>query len=295
MHLRHAAERIRVLHVNLLAGNQFAAVEQLAEPTGRFDLSEVRTHGVDSVGERLDATVEGVERHRGDDIGPVRQALRLQQRPHGESTHVLRTIQQCQALFRGHFYGFPTHFLEHFGTRNHLSADFHFALANERQTEVSQRNEVARGTKRALTIDHGRNVVVEEVDESLHRVELAARIAVAERLNLQQEHDAHDVVFDSRPYTASVTFDEVDLQLRQLMLPDRHATERAETRRHAIDRLHLRGNFLIEILAAAHDSLAGIVAQGQFFIVSDDFADAFNREMLGADVMDLHKILIFSH
>ena len=273
----------------LLASDEFAAVEQFAEPTRRFDLSEMGSHGVDSVGERLDSSVESIERHRCNHIGPFRKPLRLQQRPHGESRHILRAIEQCQTLFRGHFNRFPTHFFEHFRARNNFAVDFHLALADERQTKVCQRHQVARSAERTLPIDNGRNIVVEEVDEALHGIEFAARITVAERLDFQQQHNAHDVVFHPRPHTASVAFDEVDLQLRQFVLANRHLAERAETRRHAIDRLRLVRNFFVEILAAAHDSLTCVVAQGQFFVPPDDFADALNGEVLGTNLVNVHR------
>ena len=289
VHLRNATERIRVLHVDLLASDEFTAVEQFAEPTRRINLPEMRSHGVDSVSKRLNSSVESIERHRRNHVGPVREASCLQQRPHGESTHILRAVEQRQALFRGHFNRFPTHPAQHFRSTDHFALHFHLALADERQTKVCQRHQVARSAERTLPINHRRDVVVVEINEPLHRVEFAARIAVTERLDFQQQHDPNDVVFNPLPHAASVTFDEVDLQLRQFVLAHRHVAQRAEACRHAIDRLRLACNFLVEILAAAHDSMACVVAQGQFFVSPDNFADALNREMLGTDLMDVHR------
>ena len=60
VNLRHAAERIGVLHVVLGAGDQFAAFEQPADIPGRGELPPVGADQVHLVAERLDTTVEGV-------------------------------------------------------------------------------------------------------------------------------------------------------------------------------------------------------------------------------------------
>ena len=50
---------------------------------------------------------------------------------------------------------------------------------------MGERNKVARRTYRALHIDDGEDIVVEEVDEAFDGVELHTRITVTERLDLE--------------------------------------------------------------------------------------------------------------
>ena len=140
-------------------------------------------------------------------------------------THVLRVVEQGQTFLRGHRDRLPTHAVKHLGTADDLTLHFHFTFAHERQAQMGQRHEVARSTERALTIDHGRDVIVEEVDKALHSVELAAAIAIAERLHLEQQHDAHDVLRGALADATGMTLDEIDLKLRQLFLTDADLAE----------------------------------------------------------------------
>ena len=71
MHLRDATERIRVLHVLLGLGYQFATRKQPAEILARLNLSAVRAYLLDAVHKRVDAAVEGFERQGGYQVGTV--------------------------------------------------------------------------------------------------------------------------------------------------------------------------------------------------------------------------------
>ena len=107
----------------------------------------------------------------------------------------------------------PVHAAQHLSTTDYFAIHLHFAFADKWQCQVGKRHKVARSTKGSLSIDYWRDVVVEEVDEAFHCVELATRVAIAERLNLQQQHDADDVFLDAVPYSTCVALHEVDLQL----------------------------------------------------------------------------------
>ena len=61
MYLWHAPEGVRVLDMCLDVVDELATLKQLAHAAGGLYLSEVRTHGMHGMGERLDASVEGVE------------------------------------------------------------------------------------------------------------------------------------------------------------------------------------------------------------------------------------------
>ncbi len=69
MHLRHAAERVGILHMDFMAADHFAALEVSADGTGGLQLSRMGANGVDFVAERLYATIEHVERKRSDLVG----------------------------------------------------------------------------------------------------------------------------------------------------------------------------------------------------------------------------------
>ena len=125
---------------------------------------------MNGLGEWREQSVVSVERHCGNSVCPVAQPLALKQRPNGESTHVLSTVEQGETLLGGEVDGLPSHLLVELLTRDDLALILYMAEADERQTEVSQRHEVARGAHATLLIDNGAHAVVEELDETLHGV-----------------------------------------------------------------------------------------------------------------------------
>ena len=84
---------------------------------------------------------------------------------------------------------------------------------------------------------------------------------------------------------------EIHLQLRQLVLAYRDVAQRAEAGGDTIDGFFLIGYLLIEIAAAANDALAGIVAQCQLIVLSDNFSDALYRQMFSANFV-YHDLII---
>ena len=90
---------------------------------------------------------------------------------------------------------------------------------------MSQGDEVARSTERTLHIHNREDVVVEEVDEPLHGVELTAREAVTQRLYLQQKHDFHNLIGNSLTRAAGVRHHQVDLKFCQMVMSDGDVTE----------------------------------------------------------------------
>ena len=172
MHLWDASERVWVLNIRFRSGCYLAALKQFEHSCCGVELSLVRTHHMNGLGEWREQSVVSVERHCGNSVCPVAQPLALKQRPNGESTHVLSTVEQGETLFRTQLYRLPVHLLQYFSTCHHLAFIFHFTESDERQCEVCQRHEVAGSSERALHIYYRIDVVVEEVDEALHGVEL---------------------------------------------------------------------------------------------------------------------------
>ena len=184
MHLRHATEGIGVLHVLLLPDNQLATFGELAYALRGDDLSVVVTYLMHLVEERLDAAVKGFQRHRADEVGEVGETKGLQQHVGAVAAHELCAVEQGQTFFRLQGDGLPTELLQDFLRRENLALKMHFAQAEQRQHEVGQRREVTAGAERALVVNHGQHVVVEEVDETLNGHDLHAAVAVTEALHL---------------------------------------------------------------------------------------------------------------
>ena len=154
---------------------------------------------------------------------------------------------------------------------------------------MRQGYKVATGTHRALHIDHRIDVVVEEVDESFDGVELTTRIAVAERLNLQQNHNLHNVIGNALATAAGMRHHQVYLQLCQLVGPDANLAERAKTGSHTIDGLFALGNLPVEVFATADDALTGVGTEFQLVVVCYNLFDLVKGQMTRRDLMNIHK------
>ena len=261
MHLWHAAERIWVLNVRFRLFKDFTACEQLAHAFSCFDLTFVGTHLVNRIGEWLNKAIIGVERHCSYLISPVVKSMALNQCPYGKRAHILRAVEQRKTFFRSKFYRFPAHGLQHLFATHHFALILHFAETNQWQRKVCKWHEVARCAKRALLIYYRIDVIIKEIYKSFHSIEFAARIAVAQGLNLEQKHNFHYFVGHTLACAASVRHHQVDLQLCQMVVTYRYVAERAETGGYAIHWFCVGGNFLIEVFTAMHYALASVVAE----------------------------------
>ena len=239
--------------------------------------------------EGIDTAVVGLQRHGGNDVSPLAETLGLDAGPRSERCHVLRTVQQSQSFLGSQTYRLPAHALVQFGTRHQFALILHLAQSDQRQTEMRQGYEVATGTYRTLHIDHGIDVVVEEVDESFDGVELTTRIAVAERLNLQQNHNLHNVVGNAFATAAGMRHHQVYLQLCQLVGSDANLAERTKTGSHTIDGLFALGNLPVEVFATADDALTGVGTEFQLVVVCYNLFDLVKGQMTRRDLMDIHK------
>ncbi len=228
---------VGVLYVLLGACDQLAALQQLAEGACRVELAPMGAHLVNRFAERLDAAVEGVERHGADFVGAFGQAACVHHAPYAERAHELRAVEQRQPLFGLEFDGLPTELFQHFGCRYIFPFEFHFAQTEQRERHVGERSEVARCTQRPLLVDDdGQDAVVEEVDEPFHGRYLYARMTVGERLDFQQQNQADD--FRRNPFarSAGVRHDEVFLEFAQTLLVYRYVAERTEAGRYTVNR-----------------------------------------------------------
>ena len=78
---------------------------------------------------------------------------------------------------------------------------------------MGQWNQVARRAHGALHVHDGVYIVVEEVYQSLHSLQVYARITIRERLYLEQYHELHYLVGHPLTNAAGMAHHQVDLQL----------------------------------------------------------------------------------
>ena len=144
MHLRYAAERIRVLHVFFGTRYKGASLKQGAHMGGNLYLSAMVAHFVHLGAERLYTPVKSIERHRRNLVGLFGKTPRLKQAPHAVGTHKLCAVEQCQAFLAFQAYGTPAEYIEYLAAFEALAIMHYFALADQGQEEIGQGGKVAR-------------------------------------------------------------------------------------------------------------------------------------------------------
>ena len=213
MNLRDAAERIRILHVNLRLSDDLTALEKLAETCCSIYLTLVCTYLVNLWIERLDTSVICLERHSSDLVCPVRKSFSLDERPHSVCTHKLCSVEECETFLRLELDRLPSHLCPYLCRCTDLTLVVNLSESDEREAEVCKRSEVAGCAERTLLIHYRKDIVVEHIHQTLYCNELYSGITVRERLNLEKEHQLHNL----RPYSlagaAGVRHNEIVLKL----------------------------------------------------------------------------------
>ena len=134
VNLRHATERVGVLHVFLLSLDNLRAFQQMADMGGGQNLSYMRSYQMHVEVEGLDTSVEGFQGYCTNDVGQPGEFLGFQQQPNGITAHELGAVEQGQTFFRLQGDRFPAEFLVDFFSGVFLSSVVNFAHANQGQT-----------------------------------------------------------------------------------------------------------------------------------------------------------------
>ena len=98
MHLRYAAERIRVLHLLAGAVYKLAALQVAEDHAGSLHLSLMGTYGMDTGGKRLLTSVESFEGHCGYLVSDGRDMSGMNQGPYCVGQHELGTVEKGQTF-----------------------------------------------------------------------------------------------------------------------------------------------------------------------------------------------------
>src|SRR5690606_40162075 len=91
------------------------------------------------------------------------------------SRHELRTVKQCQSFFGLQGNWFPAIFFQHLRSRLSVTISIDFALAYQRQRQMSQRCEVTRCSQRTLGVNYRQNILIVEIYQTLNGNQLNTR------------------------------------------------------------------------------------------------------------------------
>ena len=83
-------------------------------------------------------------------------------------THELSTVQQGQSFFGSQLDGFPAKFGINFFCWIDFSLVEYFTLSDQRQEQVCQWGQVPGCTQRTQLFHHGKNVMVEHIDNTFY-------------------------------------------------------------------------------------------------------------------------------
>ncbi len=121
------------------------------------------------------------------------------------------------------------------GRRLRASADVDPALSHQREREVRQRREVARGAHGALAGDDRKDVRREHPQKCFDRGDADARVSPRQRVGPQDHHGSHGRRRERLADACRVAANQVALQLLEVADRNRDVRELAEAGRHAVD------------------------------------------------------------
>ena len=287
VNLGSTTETVGVLNVFFVAGDDLAALGVATDGGGSFELSFVGTHHVKALVEGLDAAIESVEAEGEEHVCLTAETLGFENTPHSVAAHELGAVEKGETFFALQFDGLPTKLVVDF---LHIATTaFPIDVAKTEdggKHEVGQGTEVAAGTKAALLVDDGENIVVVAVDKTLNGLELCTAVAKAEVLGFEQKHETDDLGGDFVANAAGVAHDEVLLQLAELFLANGDVAKGTKTGGDTIDGYLLGFHLLVEVVAAFLDAAFGFVAEGEGLMTFDDFTNLGDGEtFVGIDIM----------
>ncbi len=238
VHLRHAAQRVRVLDLAAVAVRlgDVALGQQATEERARRHLARLRSRRQDALVERAHRPLERLERHGAGDVGHQAGLLGVEHGQPADRGHVLGAVEQGEAflgleLERGELGAGQPH-----RRRHDLAVQLDLALAYHAERQVSQRRQIAGRADRAARRDHRVDARRQHPAQELGHLGTGAGVAAGEDRGPQEHHPAHRVARQRRAQAARVRADQVLLQRADLGRRDAHLGQGAEAGVDAVDR-----------------------------------------------------------
>ena len=171
MHLRSAAQRVRVLDL-LLVGQllEDLALVQVVVQAGAHALSHgtlalVLARIVDEVAVGCRGAAKSLEGHAADHIGLQSSVLGTHQSLGTQSGDELSAVDESETLLSAQMYGSQVVHLDQFGSGldGQILGIPSLAFSNQTKTQMSERSEIARSAHSSLQRDHRHDASVKEV------------------------------------------------------------------------------------------------------------------------------------
>ena len=241
VHLRGAAQRVRVLHAGEARGrvarDRARSLEHGAHVRGAHRLAGMRPQRLQVGREHAVGAREPLDAHRGGEVGGREQRVEVVERERQHPEHAVGAVDEGEPLLL-----LQDDRLEAGGGEGGRAIHrrtvrvAHVALAHDRQRAVRERREVARAAEAAVLADDRRDAGVEHVGVGLRDQRTHARAPGRHRREAQQHRAAHDLALHLRTRGCRVAAHERPLQLLALLERNVLRRERAEAGRDAVVR-----------------------------------------------------------
>jgi hypothetical protein len=237
-HLRLAAQAVGVLHAVVafqVRAADRAALEQGAVVARHVDLTRLAAQRVDARVEGAVAAARRVDRQRADDQRRLEHRLEGEEGVQRERGRDLRAVDQRQAFLGRQRERRDAGRAQRRVGRHALAVLPELALADQRQRQVGERRQVARGADRALRRDPRHEAGVEHRQQRVDHLLAHARAPRARLPALSASISARPAR-QRRADADAVRADQVELQPVELVGRDARAGELAEAGVDAVDR-----------------------------------------------------------
>ncbi len=236
--LRRRPHRVGVLHLGLdLAGGEVAVVDALLDRRGAADRAGEAAQLVQSGVVRLEIGEQRLEAHGTGDLGLAEPAVGVpaEQRAHrGED---VGAVDGGEAVARLQPRDGDAGALHGLAAGQALTLEEGLALAHHEEGELGHRGEVAGGAHRALLADHGRDTLVQHLDERHRNLGAVAGVAVRVHVDAPRHGGAHDLERRRLADAGGVVVDEKALELLDLLVVEHDLAELADARVGAVHAL----------------------------------------------------------
>ncbi len=240
VHLRHAAQRVGVLHARVVRTVRLADLapfEQGAQQGCRFLLGGLPARLVDARVERRRRAEQRLERRGTGRVCRHPAAPCPLERECGHRCVRLCAVDQREPLLGAERDGGQAVGAQHLRRGPDALRGPELALADEREREVRERREVAAGAHRALLGDRRVEAGAEHPAEQVHELWASTGDSLREHVGAEQHHRPHLALREPRADAGRMAAHEVHLQLRELVRRDREVGELSEPGVHAVHRL----------------------------------------------------------
>jgi len=218
----------------IVVARELAAVQQRAEIRRAVHLAGEGAQPVNALVEGQRRAVQRLQAQAAGDVGDLAQPLGVVSLQRADRAHHRRAVGQGQPLLGRQRDRLESGAGQRLATGQDRALVFGLALADQGQTHVCQRGEIAARAERSLLRDDRMHARVQHPDQQIERAGPDAGIATGERVGPHQHDRPHGGRIERIAHADRVALDDVALEQLDLLARDHPVLERAEAGRDAV-------------------------------------------------------------